>query len=206
MSDPLLTLAPAITVNGSPLDDAAELVSARVERGLCLIARATLRFSDAGFQLSASDRFALGADVTVSAGTTELISGVVTGVSIVQNMAEGAELLVTVDDKGCMLARQMDPVTYLDSTYADVIQQICGQAGLTADVSGPALEEATNKYQLRTGSGLDYIDHIARRTGAVWWIDGTTPMFSVTQCESVPYMATSETTRCPPSSRVNGAW
>ena len=37
MTDPLLTLAPAITVNGSPLDDAAELVSARVERGLCLI-------------------------------------------------------------------------------------------------------------------------------------------------------------------------
>jgi hypothetical protein len=174
VSDPLDTLAPAITVNGSQLGyHDAELMSARVERGLCLIGRATLRYSDAGFHLSASERFAIGADVTVSAGTTELISGIVTGVSIEQHFAEGTELVVTVDDKGCKLARQMGPVTYTDMTYADVIKKLCGEAGLTPSVSGPGLDQM-NKYQLRTGSGLEYMDHIARRTGTVWWVDGTT--------------------------------
>lgn len=169
----LSTLSPEISVNGSPLDGSAELVSARVERGLCVIARATLRFSDAGFRLSASDQFALGADVTMSAGTTELMRGVVTGVSIAQNLAEGAEFVVTVDDKGCKLARAMAPATYLDMTYADVIKKICQDAGLTAKVSGSTLDQA-NKYQLRTGSGLDYIDHVARRTGTVWWVEDST--------------------------------
>lgn len=173
MTDPLLTLAPAITINDSPLDPRAELISARVERGLCVIARASLRFSDAGFQLSASSRFALGSDVTIKAGTTELVTGVITGVSIEQHSAEGTEFVVTVDDKGCKLARQMEPATYLDMTYADVIKKLCQQAGLVGEVSGSALDQM-NKYQLRTGSALDYIDHVARRTGSVWWVDGTT--------------------------------
>jgi uncharacterized protein involved in type VI secretion and phage assembly len=169
----LSTLSPEVTVDGSPLDSNAQLVSARVESGLCVLSRATLRFSDAGFQLSASNRFALGAEVKVLAGPTELITGLVTGVSIVQHSDEGTDFVVTVDDKGCRLARQMTPATYLDMTYSSVIQKICRDAGLTPKVSGAALNQA-NTYQLRTGSGLDYIDHIARRTGSVWWVEDNT--------------------------------
>ena len=62
MTRSTVDLVPGIEVGGSPLSDdwMAALTSLRVEREVGLIGRATLRFRDLGYSLSAGDVFALG--------------------------------------------------------------------------------------------------------------------------------------------------
>ena len=57
-------IAPEFEVNGTPLAAVwwSSLISMRVERELNVVGRAMLRFADTGYQLSASNVFALGAD------------------------------------------------------------------------------------------------------------------------------------------------
>jgi uncharacterized protein involved in type VI secretion and phage assembly len=164
-----LVVAPEITVGGRPLADANSLVRLRVERGLCVISRATLCFNDPGYRLSAGSTFRLGADLSVAVEGKKIFSGRVTGVSLEQNTAESVDFIVVADDHGCMLGRSMAPKTYLNSTYEDAIKKIAQEAGLTVKASGQALR-AANEYLLRTGSGLDWIDQVTRRTGTVWWV------------------------------------
>ncbi len=172
MSDTSLLLGPTIAIGGRPLSPDTPLAAMRIQRSLCLISRATLRFDDPGFSLSADSRFALGADVKISLDGTELFAGQITGVSLDQQAASSAEFLVTADDKGHALARSMSPSTYLKASYSDVIRQLCSAASLTAKVSGNRLDHP-NDYLLRTGSALDYLDRMARRTGTVWWVEGS---------------------------------
>jgi phage baseplate assembly protein gpV/phage protein D len=167
-------VAPAITISGSPLPATSlnSLVSLRVQRGVCVVGRATLRFSDDGFTLSASGTFALGTDVKITVpGKGELMSGTVTGVSLEQSRSAVPELVVVVDDAGYKLARGAKPASYLQMSYADVLRKIAGQIGLTANVSSGAKLTTVYEYLLQTGTALAFVDQIARLTGSVWWID-----------------------------------
>lgn len=168
-----LVLAPEITVDGRPLAAVDWLVRMRVERGLCVVSRATLCFNDPGYRLSAGHTFRLGTDVDVAIDGKKIFSGQVTGVSLEQSTGESVDLVVVVDDHGCLLGRSMAPATYLNSTYEDAIKKICQKVGLKVDSGGQALR-ATNDYLLRTGSHLDWIDQVTRRTGTVWWVQDKT--------------------------------
>lgn len=168
------TVAPTIRVNGSPLSANAlnALVSMRVQRGLCVVGRTTLRFSDDGYTLSASNAFALGTDVTISVRDKgELMSGKVTGVSLEQSTTAAPMLVVVVDDAGHRLGRGSKPQTYLQMNYGSVLRQLATAAGLTARVSADARVTEVYDYLLQTGSALAFLDQIARRTGSVWWIE-----------------------------------
>jgi len=170
------TTAPEIKVDGASLPDnwQSSMTGLRVELGLCLIGRATLRFADAGYQLSASNKFSLGSKVDIGVqGGSMLLSGLVTGVSLEQTSSDTPELLVTVDDHGCTLALGTRVKTYLQSSYADVLRQIAGELNLQLKDSASSIG-AVHDYLLQSGSDLAFLQTIAERTGTVWWLDGTT--------------------------------
>lgn len=171
-----MLLAPAVTVAGRALPSDS-LVSLRVERSLCLIGRATMRFADAGFVLSAGTgsaggSFAIGSTVTIAIASTTVFTGKVTGVGLEQHAGESAEFAVVADDAACGLIGVVKPKAYLNMSYADVIRELIQPAGLELKTTSTRLS-SPNTYQLRTGSALDYLDLIARRTGTVWWVEGT---------------------------------
>lgn len=172
-----ILLAPAIKVGGRALA-ADALVSLRVERALCVIGRATIRLNDPGFALSVGTgsmggKFAIGTTVEVTVGDTGVFTGKITGVSLEQRAGTSADFVVVADDAACALIGAVKPEAYLNMSYADVIREVIAPAQLSLQASSTRLN-APNTYQLRTGSGLDYLDLITRRTGTVWWVDGST--------------------------------
>ena len=166
-------IAPVIKRAGAPLetDWLDQLISLRVEGALGLMSRATLRFVDDGFALSASDTFELGTQISIAepgaAGT--LIDGTVTGINLEQSTRALPELVVVVDDAAYKLARATQVKTYLNSTYSQVLSQVCSRHGLTAQVGTTSL---TFEYLLQAGSDLEFLNSIARRLGFAWWIEG----------------------------------
>jgi uncharacterized protein involved in type VI secretion and phage assembly len=168
-------IAPAVTVDGSPLGGQAlnSLVSLRVQRGFCVVGRATLRFVDDGFVLSASRTFELGAEVAVSApGKGELFRGTVTGVSLDQSVSAVPEFVVVADDQAYRLTRGMSPQSFLQMTYADVLRKTISAAGVAVKINATAALSEQYEYLLQTGTTMAFLDRIAQRTGTVWWVDG----------------------------------
>lgn len=165
--------SPKVRVAGSPLtrDYLDKLISLRVQLGQCVVGRATLRFSDLGFAVSASSTFAIGTEVKITAGSSTLLNGTVTGVNLEQRSTNPPELLVIVDDGGYKLARGAKPVTYKNVTFTSVIEQLATNVGLTSHVTPTDGLSQTVDYLLQTGSALALIDRLTQRTGAVWRIE-----------------------------------
>lgn len=175
-STPVDLLAPEVKVGGTPLaaKHLEALVSVRVELGLCVVGRTTLRFSDAGYALSAGATFSLGTDVSIDLpGKGTLMSGQVTGVSLDQSTGDHPELIVVVDDLGYRLARGLKPATYVNSSYADVVRKLAQAAGLQAEVPAGGGMGQVSEYLLQTGTALSYLERATQRTGTVWWVSGT---------------------------------
>ncbi len=172
---PVDLLAPQVSVAGSALNarQLEALVSVRVELGLCVVGRATLRFTDVGYALSSSRIFPLGVDVVISVpGKGTLIAGQVTGVTLEQSAREHPELVVVVDDAGHRLARGAKPATFLNSSYGDVVRKVAQIAGLSVDVPADGGFGTVSEYLLQTGPALSYLERITERTGTVWWVEG----------------------------------
>jgi uncharacterized protein involved in type VI secretion and phage assembly len=166
-----LSLAPVVEIGGRSMEEAQydALRSLRVERGLGVVGRATLRFDDPGFELSSNTPFGLGEQIRVKQfPSTELFSGTVVGVSLEQAPAEQPQLVVIADDAAYKLTRGTKTTTHLQTTYTDAVQTILRKAGLKPQVSPVA---GPNEYLLQAGSDLAFIDSIATRIGYVWWVD-----------------------------------
>ena len=172
MSNTIGVIAPEVMVGGRDLkiELLDELISLRIERGLGVAGRASLRFHDAGYQLSATDTFGLGKEVTIKEpGGAELFSGTVTGIDLDQRRGSVPELVVIVDDAGYKLARGTQIKTYLNVTYSEVIRQIANRHGLSPTVDAT---RGTFEYLLQNGSDLTFLNSIAERTGLAWWVEG----------------------------------
>jgi uncharacterized protein involved in type VI secretion and phage assembly len=166
------TLAPAISIEGGPLEHklVERLIHLRVERALGLVGRATLRFRDGGYELSAANKFPLGRAVTIKQpGGADLMVGTVTGISLEQSLGEPPELVVVVDDAAYKLGRGNQIRTYLNVGYGEVIRQIANRHGLTAHVDAVS---GTQEYLLQSGTDLAFLNSIVERLGYVWWVDG----------------------------------
>jgi hypothetical protein len=170
--------APEIVVNGAGLPDSWKnaVIGLRVEKALCLVARATLRFADAGYQLSGSATFALGSEVKIGihGAATPLLAGVVTGVSLEQSSSNSPELVVTVDDHGYKLGLGTRVTTYLKSTYLDAIRKVAGQVGLKVNAQSSNMSATVHDYLLQSGSDLAFLNTTCERAGSVWWTDDGT--------------------------------
>ncbi len=176
MTDPVVTTAPTVSVNGTPLgapwvNDVAHL---RIERALGLMSRATLRFFDVGYGLSTTNLFKLGAQVDIALHDgTALLSGMVTGVNLEQDAGDIPQLSVVVHDAAYALARKSQIKTFLNSSFQDILTQTFSGHGLSGDMSG--MSTASQEYILQSGSDLAFVNTITERLGLVWWIEPAAP-------------------------------
>ena len=171
MPDNVGAIAPVIRLSGALLENKwiEKLIHMRIDRGTCLVGRTTLRFSDNGFSLSASDTFALGKKVAISEpGAAVLFEGTVTGISLDQSARGLPELTVVIDDAAYALTRGGRTATYQQLSYAQVIEKIAGQHGLRTDIKSSSI---TMEYLLQAGTDLDFIDTLTQRLGYVWFVD-----------------------------------
>ncbi len=164
-------IAPGIKRDGTVLnaDVLDKLVSARIERATGLVGRATLRFGDFGYTLSAADTFALGTTITIGEpGAGTLFEGTVTGVNLEQYAGHAPELVVVADDGAYKLARGTEVATYLNGTYTEVLQKIARRHGLRPKIDTTTL---TMEYLLQAGTDLAFLEMIADRLGFAWFVD-----------------------------------
>jgi phage baseplate assembly protein gpV len=188
----IATLAPVISVDGTMLSAAqlGRLTHLRVERGIRLIGRITLRFDDLGFDIAESGAFALGKTLQVSAGGKLLMTGVITGTQIDQHGGETPELLITADDAAVALTRGTRVATYEKMSYSDVVSKLLGEVSMTGDIEPT---RGKHEYLIRSGSALQFLEDIADRTGYDWWVggaEGKTLIFKP-PAESTPALAVS---------------
>lgn len=172
---PLGRTAPVITINGTAMSVAQldALLSVRIEAGLCVPARLTLRFADVGHAIAKSGTYKLNTAIVVKIESTQIIKAYVTGIHASRNSGDFAEYVVTADDQSFKLGRGIVPTIYLAQTYSDAITAMASPAGLTASVSGTAFPSGQVPYQMRTGTAMSYLNLLCRRNGAYWWVSGS---------------------------------
>jgi phage protein D/phage baseplate assembly protein gpV len=177
-SNTLVWDVPLISVKGTDLGDMQyrQLRSVLVERELRVPSRASLRFSDPEYQLSAG--FPLDAEVVIKGPgknleATVLISGKITGLQFEQG-ASTPQLVVVLHDAAASLAQGSTVTTAEQMKVTDVVTKIARQHNLTAKV------QATSEvlpYLLRVSSDLALLDVLADLVGYDWWVEGTTLHF-----------------------------
>lgn len=169
-------IAPVIKVNGAELGQQAQnaVLSVRVDRGLGLVGRATIRLWDQGFVLSSSSVFPLGGTVEISTfgpRGSVLLYGSITSVSL-DVSARGSELVVVADDGAVKLMRPLPPTGLASAKPEHVVSTAAGAVSLSPRIETGCLGSDVQPYLFYVGSGLAYLEAACARTGAVWWVEG----------------------------------
>lgn len=162
--------APVIKVNGTKLSDAVSvrLSYARVELGLGVIGRVTLRFIDDDHSIAAGSTFALGKKIEVEIAETKIVTANVTGATFSQQRGSMPEFVVTADDAAYNLTRKIEPAAYEDMTYSDVLSTVIARTGVQLELTSTS---DLIPYQFVSGTALSYLDATTRRIGQIWWVD-----------------------------------
>ncbi len=166
-------IAPELEVDGTPLAATwwTALISMRIERELNVVGRTVLRFADTGYQLSASNIFALGTTVKISVFQGGvLFKGIVTGANLEQIAGEHPELVITVDDPTCKLGLATKVIAHTNKSYSDIVNEMV-HAPLSVSIANNALGTTMHEYLLQSSTDLAFLDTIVRRTNSVWWVD-----------------------------------
>ena len=172
----LLPAAAKVLVEGTALTDGImnDVVEMRVDQVVAATNRAMVRISDEHFAHLDSSTFAIAkklvVKLTVGNKTTTVFTGEITSIASEQSLNERHELVIEAFDKTHRLAREAVPKTFVNMSYGDIISQIVGSVGLTASVSGSALQRV-HPYVLKTGTNFELFDEIALRTGSSWYVD-----------------------------------
>jgi uncharacterized protein involved in type VI secretion and phage assembly len=164
-------ISPTIKLDGTPLEHKwlVKLLQMRIDRPMCQIGRATMRFTDNGYELADKETFALGKAIVISEpGATDLFEGIVTGIKLEQTTSSLPQLIVVADDAAVKLLKGTRTKTYLEQTYTSVISEMATRAGMTADVTSSSL---TLDYFLQAGTDLAFLDVMTERLGYSWWVD-----------------------------------
>lgn len=174
-----VALSPLVTLGTQALPQKwqAALMEIRVELQFQVPARATLRFSDPGYELISSSSLVLGTTVEVhepSAARKSLVSAEVTAVGCEQRPGEQPELVVVALDKSHRLGRATAIKVFQHVTYSDIIAQMASQAQLTPSVDS---SEEQFDYLMQAESNLALMTEMARRCGFDWWVEGATLNF-----------------------------
>jgi uncharacterized protein involved in type VI secretion and phage assembly len=165
----------ALEVAGAPLSaQRLELLtSLRVETAVNLVGRLTLRFADAGYQLSTGEVFGIDAAlrVTVPGAQQVLFHGNVKSIALDHSAGQVPELVVVAEEPTWRLARDTSIGTYEKMSAADVLSRLLRQAGLTLVNGEPALSRLIPEYTAKLGSSLAHLDEIVRAHNAMWWFE-----------------------------------
>lgn len=174
-----IMLAPVVSFDSRNLSakwlDA--LTEIRIELQFQVPGRATIRFSDPGYALLASNTVKLGTTVRISDPANSslgLIDAEVTSIGAEQPVGQQPELVVVAHDKSHRLGRATNVKTYLMMSYSDIVTQLAGDVGLA-----PAVDPTSVSFDnlLQADSGLGLLTELARRVGYDWWVDSQTLHF-----------------------------
>ncbi len=131
-----------VKVNGNPLADTVkdQLFEVSVESSLHLPAMCEARFYDGGLELIDGNTLALGAPLIIEAVPpdsdtgTQIFSGEIVALEPEFTEDFSARLTVRAYDKSHRLHRGAKSQVYLNKKDSDVVQQLAGNAGLSAQV------------------------------------------------------------------------
>lgn len=187
---PAEVFAADVKVDGVALDatwtDALREI--RVEEALRVPARATVRFADDSYGLTAAGKVKLGSALTVTAyGGTVLFSGDVTGLDVAHDGFDHTELVVTAHDRAYRLARTSAITTYLSATASSIVTKVAQACGLQAKVTATS---QVLEYALQVETNLALVDALADRCGYEWWVDASTLVFAPPQADGSPVQLT----------------
>lgn len=135
----------AVTSDGKPIPDAAQLISIAVRSAINQVPGATLVFADGDvaeqtFPLSDSEHFKPGALIEVKAGygnnETKIFSGIVVRHGLSITGSNDSRLTIECRDKAVKMTVGRKNAQYLNASDADVITQLIQVHGLTAKVAG----------------------------------------------------------------------
>ncbi len=160
-----------VKVEGRELADESlmALTQVRVRRSLGTIGRATVRFMAAEFE--AAGWYKLGAQVELHAfDGPVLFRGEVTGIEFEHTGGGPPELIVTVDDPIYKMAASTVSRTFLNQGYADIISTLISDHGLSPEVT---VTGGQPEYTLQSGTDLEFLDAVSRRTDCAWSYDPT---------------------------------
>lgn len=171
--------APVVEIGGTQLTDEEyqKLRTVRIDRGMNLVGRATVRFQDVGYVRSKSGTIKVGTKLTVKdLSSTEMFSGTVVGVTLEVFRSEAPYLVVVADDDAYKLNRGTTTKTYLQTTYTAAVDQVLTRAGITK--KQVIASSGSKEYVLQAGTDLEFIDSTAARIGYTWWVDQGTFHFA----------------------------
>ncbi|SNS95214.1 Uncharacterized conserved protein, implicated in type VI secretion and phage assembly [Micrococcales bacterium KH10] len=166
-----------IKVDGTPLSAAwqHDLVDVRVQRGLCSIGRAVLRFRDEGLAKIGNQGglFAFGTTVEIvsSNHATNRDVTLLTG-EVVAREADvdtgGQHFAVTIHDAAAKLAASSMTVTTLNATQRDVLAKIASAHGMRLN----APTDEVREWSLHARTPLAIVQEIAALAGWHWTVTG----------------------------------
>jgi len=171
-------LAPVIKVEGAELRRQVldSILSIRIDRGLGIVGRATVRVADEGFSVSSSAAFPLGAKVqikTYGSPGVVLLTGAVTSTTL-DVSARGSQLVVVVDDAAVRLMAPLPSTGRPNTKMDEVVSDAASRVGIPTRIQSGCLGSELQPYVFYSGSGLALLEAASVRSGAVWWVDDET--------------------------------
>src|SRR5882672_8479383 len=185
MSSPMAAKTDLVTVTvmvgGSKIPDVYELMQIQVHRQINRIPSAKIMLldgnpSDETFKVSEADTFVPGAEVEIKAGYHSQEATIFKGIVVkhgIKVRGDGSSfLVVSCFDKAVKMTVGRKNSYYLNKSSKDIIEQLVGAAGLTADAgdTGAAHKEMIQYY----ATDWDFIVSRAEASGQIVVVtDGT---------------------------------
>ncbi len=173
-------VTPVVKVDGKELDAQllATLVDLRVVNGLGVPAYARLSFQVGTDKLGVDDvKAKLGDDVQiqckgpVDGGAVQswrIFDGLVVSLGVEFELGTGAVVVVEAYDKLYKLGRTSVAKSYNNAKASDIISDLAGVAGLTAQVDATSVvSESTYRY----GTAYAFLDALMRQIGYEWFVE-----------------------------------
>lgn len=147
----------SITSNGSPIDGTYQVISIQVTKDLNKIPRAQIKILDGSasqetFTISSSQDFVPGNEIEVKAGyqgqEQSIFKGIIIKHGISAGQGRGSMLEIECRDKSIKATVARKNAYFTQTTDSDVISQLLGNYGLSADVdsTSPQLKEIIQYY------------------------------------------------------------
>ncbi|MEO6126538.1 MAG: VgrG-related protein [Ilumatobacteraceae bacterium] len=164
-----------IKVDGSALEESkmAKLIESRVSQTIGAASRLELRFNDHDFELIDSPTFGIGKVIEISHSTptganAKVFYGEVVAIGLDQAGSTLHQCVIEAFDKSHRLSHSSQIRSFTKMKYSDIVSQISGEAGLSAQVKDTGNR---HDYVLQTGTNRSLLDEMALKTGMEWFVD-----------------------------------
>ncbi|MCC5950079.1 MAG: hypothetical protein JJT89_16640 [Nitriliruptoraceae bacterium] len=170
----LRTQTPIFTIDGQPLPDTAvrRLVSMDLRSSVHEAGSTTLRFDDEDRELLDQGFARVGVALEVSfeppdGSAVAVFAGTITGIGSIQpERGSTPQLEIVARDASHRLQAASRTISYLDRSVKDVVADIAGRHGMTAECVQAGTEVP---YLLQTGTDHAFVSHLATMLGHEWF-------------------------------------